>query len=258
MAKGYVVFLQGAAMADTFVSAGTTVPIIAIRNVSKSYVSRNFGLFGKKEIKPVLHDVNLEITAGEIFGLCGESGGGKTTLARCILGLVDYEGEIVIDGELQHGKRHQPFRHRQAGGQAQMVFQDPGASLNPGKKIGWLLEEPLVIRRLGTKEQRSLLADEMLGRVGLDPSLRTRRASELSGGQKQRVCIGRALMLKPKILIADEATSSLDVSAGAQILNLFRDLRGSLGLTILFISHNIDAAEYLCDRTAVMHNGEIG
>ena len=244
-------------MADAYLPAGKTAPIITIRNLSNTYISRNFGLFGKKEIKPVLYNVNLEITAGEIFGLSGESGGGKTTLARCILGLIDYEGEIVIDGRLQQGKPHQTFRHRQAGGQAQMVFQDPGASLNPGKKIGWLLEEPLVIHRIGTREQRSLLADEMLVRVGLDPSLRTRRHNELSGGQKQRACIGRALMLKPKILIADEATSSLDVSAGAQILNLFRELRDSLGLTILYISHNMEAAEYLCDRTAVMHNGEI-
>ena len=232
--------------------ANKAVPIIAIRNLSSAYVSRNFGLFGKKDIKPVLHNISLEIAAAEIFGLSGESGCGKTTLARCILGLIDYEGEITIDGQYQQSKRRQ-----QAHTQAQMVFQDPGASLNPMKQIGWLLEEPLVIHRLGTKDQRSREVDKMLFRVGLNPSFRTRRTSELSGGQKQRVCIGRALMLKPKILIADEATSSLDVSAGAQILNLFGELRDSLGLTILFISHNRDAAEYLCDRIAVMQDGEI-
>jgi ABC-type dipeptide/oligopeptide/nickel transport system ATPase subunit len=205
--------------------------IIRIRGLSASYVSRNFALFGKKEIKPVLNNINLDISAGEIFGLTGESGCGKTTLARCILGLMDYEGEIIID------------RHN-----IQMVFQDTALSLNPVKKIGWLMEEPLVIHRLGSKEQRAQKVDEMLARVGLDSSCKTTRVHELSGGQKQRVCIGRALMLKPKILIADEAISSLDVSAGAQILNLFRELRDNPGLTVIFISHNTGAVEYLCDR----------
>ena len=222
--------------------------LITIRNLSAAYVSRSFVLFGKKHITPVLHKVNLDINRGEIFGLTGESGCGKSTLARCILGLIYYEGEIIIDGKQQGRQsllgRHLPF------GQVQMVFQDPGASLNPVKKIGWLMEEPLVIHRLGDRAERSRRVDEMLHRVGLDPQLKKRRSRELSGGQKQRVCIGRALMLRPKILIADEAISSLDVSAGAQILNLFSELRDSLGLTILFISHNLNAAEYLCDRIA--------
>ena len=214
-------------------------PLITIRNLSNSYVSRNFGLFGKKEIKPVLNNVNLEIAAGEIFGLSGESGCGKTTLARCILGLIDYQGEIRVDGQIQ------------------MVFQDPGASLNPVKKIGWLMEEPLVIHRAGTAQERTRKVDEMLARVGLDRSYKTRRVNELSGGQKQRICIGRALMLDSKILIADEAISSLDVSVGMQILTLFRELRESLGLTIIFISHNINTMKYFCDRIAVMRDGEI-
>jgi len=215
-------------------------PIIVIRNLSAAYASRSFGWFGKKEIKPVLNNINLDINTAEIFGLTGESGCGKTTLARCILGLIDYEGEIIIDGQKQDG--FDP-KHN-----IQMVFQDTASSLNPVKKIGWLLEEPLLIHRLGNKEQRLQKVDEMLARVGLDLSCKTRRVHELSGGQKQRVCIGRALMLQPKILIADEAISSLDVSAGAQILNLFRELRDSLGLTIIFISHNTGAVEYLCDR----------
>jgi ABC-type dipeptide/oligopeptide/nickel transport system ATPase subunit len=248
-------------------------PIIVIRNLSAAYVSRNFGWFGKKEIKPVLNNINLDINTSEIFGLTGESGCGKTTLARCILGLIDYEGEIIIEGLRQDG--FDP-RHN-----IQMVFQDTASSLNPVKKIGWLLEEPLVIKginpsvphslghvrastaatslrssihRLGEKEQRAQKIDEMLARVGLDSSCKTRRVHEFSGGQKQRICIGRALMLQPKILIADEAISSLDVSAGAQILNLFRELRDSLGLTIIFISHNTGAVEYLCDRVLQLSN----
>jgi len=223
-------------------------PVIVIRNLSAAYVSRNFGWFGKKEIKPVLNNINLEINKAEIFGLTGESGCGKTTLARCILGLIDYEGEIIIDGQKQNG--FDP-KHN-----IQMVFQDTASSLNPVKKIGWLLEEPLVIHRLGNKEQRRQKVDEMLARVGLDSSCKTRRVHEFSGGQKQRICIGRALMLRPKILIADEAISSLDVSAGAQILNLFRELRGSLGLTIVFISHNTGAVEYLCDRALQLSNSK--
>ncbi|MDR0457321.1 MAG: ABC transporter ATP-binding protein [Treponema sp.] len=225
----------------------TDVPsLITIRNLSNAYISRNFGLFGKKKIKPALHNVNLEIAAGEIFGLTGESGCGKTTLARCILGLINYEGEILVGGQ-----------QRKNSAQIQMVFQDPGASLNPVKKIGWLLEEPLLIHRLGTAAQRSRKVDEMLERVGLDSSYRTRRVHELSGGQKQRACIARALMPDSKILIADEAISSLDISVGVQILNLFRELRENLGLTIIFITHNMSAVEYLCDRIAVMERGVI-
>jgi ABC-type dipeptide/oligopeptide/nickel transport system ATPase subunit len=225
---------------------------ITIRNLSNAYISRSHGVFGKREIKPVLNNVNLDIAAGEIFGLAGESGCGKTTLARCILGLIEYQGEILIEGQQQNN-----FQRQQNLGQTQMIFQDPGASLNPVKKIGWLLEEPLVIHRIGKTQQRLYKVDEMLARVGLDPSCKTQRANELSGGQKQRVCIGRALMLEPKILIADEAVSSLDVSAGAQILNLFNELRKNMGLTILFISHNTDATKYLCDRIAVMKDGKL-
>jgi len=139
-----------------------------------------------------------------------------------------------------------------------MIFQEPGGSLNPVRKIGRLLEEPLVIRRIGTAKERSRLVDEMLELVGLESAYRGRRVNELSGGQKQRACIARALMLKPGLLVADEATSSLDVFSAAQILDLFGDLRRSLGLSVLFISHDMVATEYICDRIAVMHEGIIG
>jgi ABC-type glutathione transport system ATPase component len=221
------------------------LPLLSIRNVSNAYVSRSLGLFGKKEIKPVLNNINLELQEGEISGLTGKSGCGKTTLARCILGLIDYEGEILLRGK----KPEVP--------QIQMVFQEPGASLNPRKKIGWLMEEPLVIHNKGSKEERKHAVDKMLLHVGLDPSYKSRRVHELSGGQKQRVCIARALIIKPHLLIADEAISSLDVSAGVQILNLFRKLNMESGLSILFISHNKDTAEYLCGRIAVMNEDGI-
>jgi len=213
--------------------------LLSIKNVSNSYIER-------RSTKSVLKNVNLEIKDGEIFGLTGKSGCGKTTLAKCILGLIDYDGEILLDGQ------------KPKTAQVQMVFQEPGSSLNPTKKIGWLMEEPLVIHKIGTQEERKRKIDKMLLRVGLDPSYKTRRVNELSGGQKQRVCIARALILQPRLLIADEAISSLDVSAGVQILNLFEKLRKSSNLGILFISHNRDAVEYLCDRVAEMKDGGIG
>ncbi|MDR0443170.1 MAG: dipeptide/oligopeptide/nickel ABC transporter ATP-binding protein [Treponema sp.] len=222
-------------------------PLLSIRDVSNVYISRSIALFGKKERKPVLHHINLEMRRGEILGLTGKSGCGKTTLARCILGLIDYEGEILSPRILQ----------RSSPRNIQMVFQEPGESLNPAKKIGWLMEEPLVIHRIGKPEERRSKVDEMLRKVGLGPSFKTRRVNELSGGQKQRVCIARALILEPKLLIADEAISSLDVSTGAQILNLFRELHKELSLSVFFISHNTDAVEYLCGRVAVMKDGRI-
>ncbi|MDR0302033.1 MAG: dipeptide/oligopeptide/nickel ABC transporter ATP-binding protein [Treponema sp.] len=219
--------------------------LLSVRDVSSAYVSRNFALFGKKQIKPVLDHINLEMQTGEILGLTGKSGCGKTTLAKCILGIIDYEGKILIDNKELKNKSSQ----------VQMVFQEPGASLNPVKKIGWLMEEPLVIHKIGTPDERKQKIDEMLERVGLDPSYKTRRVNDLSGGQKQRVCIGRALILSPRLLIADEAISSLDVSTGAQILNMFRELHSNLGLSVLFISHNKNAVEYLCDRIIEMREG---
>jgi ABC-type glutathione transport system ATPase component len=240
-------------------------PLLALREVSNQYISRAYGVFGKKEINPVLDRINLEIHSGEIFGLVGPSGCGKTTLGRCILGLIDYQGEILIDGRASPppGRffRASPLstgrRRRETALKIQAVFQDPAASLNPVKTIGWILEEPLVIHRTGPGQERAKQVDKMLDMVGLDPSYKTRRVNELSSGQKQRVCIGRALMLNPRLIIADEAISALDVSVGAQILNLFRDLHKTLGLSLLFISHNIDAVYYLCDRIAVMDQGRI-
>jgi ABC-type glutathione transport system ATPase component len=226
-----------------------------VDRVSASYTSRSHGLFGKKTIKPVLNSISLEIREGELFGLVGPSGCGKTTLGRCILGLINYRGEILIDGAARPRPRGADRRERAL--KVQAVFQDPAGSLNPVKRIGWIMEEPLAIHRRGAGKERTKQVDEMLELVGLDPSYKTRRAGELSSGQKQRVSIGRALMLRPKLIIADEAVSALDVSVGAQILNLFRELHETLCMALLFISHNIDAVYYLCGRIAVMDQGRI-
>jgi ABC-type glutathione transport system ATPase component len=234
----------------------TKEPFLSVRSVSNTYTSRPLGIIGKKEKKPVLTEVSFEMDRGEIFGLVGESGCGKTTLAKCVLGLIDYEGEIFINGRKREAKPSFAERRRSAF-EVQAVFQNSSSSLNPVKTIGWILEEPLRAHRLGNAVERQKRVDETLDLVGLDSSYKKRRPAELSSGQKQRVAIGFALMLKPGLIVADEPVSALDVSVAAQVLNLFRDLNKKLSLALLFISHNMEVVHYLCDRVAVMRNGGI-
>jgi ABC-type glutathione transport system ATPase component len=236
--------------------------LLSVKGVSNTYVTRSFGAFGRRLEKPVLHDINIEMESGGIFGIVGESGCGKTTLGRCVLGLIEYQGEILIDGQKQGNQGRRIFggtmeKRRTMAALVQAVFQDPAASLNPTKRTGWLLEEPLRVNKMGTPAERLKRVDETLELVGLDPSYKTRRVNELSVGQKQRICIGCALMLRPRLIVADEAVSALDVSVGAQILNLFRELNKSLGLGMIFISHNLNLVYYLCDHIAVMRDGRI-
>ena len=230
-----------------------TEPLLRVKNVTNIYTSQKLGIFGKKQEKQVLDNVSFEINRGEIFGLAGKSGSGKTTLGRCVLGLLDYQGEILVDGVANNAAVDIRERAKKLGA----VFQDPGGALNPVKKTGWILEEPLRVHRIGTKKEREAQVDKMLELIGLDSSYKKRFPAELSSGQKQRISIGSALMLNPGLLIADEPVSALDVSTGAQIINLFRDLNRSLGLSMLFISHNVSLVNYLCNRVAHMENGKI-
>lgn len=226
--------------------------ILTVTNVKNQYSSQAADIFQTKKKITVLKGVSFAIQKGELFGLVGESGCGKSTLGRAILGLLSYDGEICIDGQLHGGTRSKEQRRK-----VQAVFQDPYSALNPKKRIGWILEEPLKAHKLGNKEERHKRANDILELIGLDATYRDRFPHELSGGQRQRVCIGSALMLNPQLIVADEAVSALDVSVAAQILNLLKDLHEKLGLSLLFISHNLNVVYYLCDRIAVMYLGQI-
>ena len=200
------------------------------------------GLFRKKGKKHVIHDLNLSAREGEIVGIVGESGCGKSTLSKTILGLHDnYTGEVKV----------------RDGVRPQMVFQDPAGSLNPARTIGWILEEPLRLRGIRDRAERRQLVKEMLENVGLDESFAARHPRELSGGQKQRISIGVALLMDPRLVIADEPVSALDVTVQSQILNLLLKLHAEKQMTILFISHDLNVVRGLCSRVMVIYKGVI-
>lgn len=231
--------------------------ILKLNNVTNFYHTASSNIFAKGKRIQVLKGINFEIRKGEIFGLVGESGCGKSTLGRSIVGLVETQGGIEIDGEPVFGRSFSGKDKKELSRKVQIVFQDPLSSLNPKKKIGWILEEPLKIHHYGNKAQRETRVNEVLELIGLSPSYKDRYPRELSGGQRQRISIGCALMLNPKLIVADEPVSALDVSVQSQILNLMIDLHKRLGLSYLFISHNLNVVYYLCDRIAVMYKGKI-
>ncbi len=214
--------------------------ILAVSNLN-SFYKKESRTGRKRQRVQILHDVSFSMEQGEILGLVGESGCGKSTLAKAILGMVpDKTG--TIECEDAH---------------PQMIFQDPYGSLNPAKRIGWILEEPLRNLRSLTKEERSGEAARMLMHVGLDEKFMDRYPDELSGGQRQRVCIAAALMLRPRLLIADEPVSALDVTIQAQVLKLLLQLKKEFGLSILFISHDLRVVYQLCDYVMIMKEGRV-
>lgn len=220
---------------------GEDTVILKVSHVNAYYRYKKKAFANSGVRRQILKDVSFEIRRGEIVGLVGESGCGKSTLAKCVLGIVkDHDGEI---------------KHASTG--AQMVFQDPYGSLNPVKTVGWILEEPLRIRGELKDPERNKRVAEMIKLVGLDESYLMRRPNELSGGQRQRICIALALMTEPKLIIADEPVSALDVTVQDQILRLLLKLNRELGIAILFISHDLKVVYSVCSRVMVMKAGEI-
>ena len=200
--------------------------------------------------------VSFDVHAGETLGLVGESGSGKSTTARTILGLEPATaGSVVFGGEELTGAS--PGTLRAARREMQMIFQDPYASLNPRHTVRRIVREPLDIHGVGTPSAREARVDELLDLVGLEASHADRFPHEFSGGQRQRVGIARALATNPRLIVADEPISALDVSIQAQIVNLLADLRERLGLTYLFIAHDLSMVRYISDRVAVMYLGRI-
>jgi oligopeptide transport system ATP-binding protein len=230
-------------------------PLLDVRHLSKEF-SRRKGLFGAASVVRAVDDVSFFIEKGETFGLVGESGSGKTTTGRCILRLIEpTKGEVLFDGrdvlKLSRGDL------RRARRDMQIVFQDPYSSLNPRMRVDEIVEEPLVIHKLGSKAERRERVKQLFALVGLNPDHLRRYPHEFSGGQRQRIGLARALALNPSLIIADEPVSALDVSVQAQVVNLLMELQQRLKLTYLFIAHDLRLVEHICNRVAVMYLGRI-
>ena len=237
-------------------------PILSIRNLGKTY-RIGVGAFGgrAKGTLRAVDDVSLDLMAGETLGIVGESGSGKTTLGRLILRMVEpTDGDVVYSppGRAPVSvKGLDKAGLRQLYSEIRFIFQDPFASLNPRMTVRQIVGEPLLINRRGTSADITDKVSQLLGTVGLDPAVMDRYPHAFSGGQRQRIGIARALALDPKVLIADEPTSALDVSIRSQILDLLIELRQRLGLSFVFISHDIGVIRYFCDRVAVMRRGQV-
>lgn len=233
-------------------------PLVEVQDVGMTFTIRRSIIPSWRQEFTAVDGVSFAVKPGEVFGLVGESGSGKSTVARIIAGLYrPTAGKVLFAGTdltaIPEGKRMRPFRR-----QMQMIFQDPYSSLNPRMSVGDIIAEP--IRHHGLASSRAevrAIVDELLERVGLGAKAKVRFPHEFSGGQRQRISIARALATRPRLLICDEPTSALDVSIQAQILNILKDLQEQLGLTMLFISHDLPVIRQMCDRVAVMRNGKL-
>jgi oligopeptide/dipeptide ABC transporter ATP-binding protein len=232
-------------------AAGASEELVRVRGLFK-----HFPLQNSNDVVRAVDGVTFEIVKGETLGLVGESGCGKSTVGRCLLrlieptsGQIEFEGRDVLSlsgGELRRLRRGM-----------QIIFQDPYASLNPRMKVRDIVSEPLVIHGIGDKAERRERVADLLRKVGLDPDYMNRYPHEFSGGQRQRLGIARALALNPKLIVADEPVSALDVSVQAQVINLLEDLQAEFELTYLFISHGLAVVEHISNRVAVMYLGRI-
>lgn len=231
-------------------------PLLQLQAVSKSYRLPRRQLWQAPEFLHALQGVDLKVYSGRNLGIVGESGSGKSTLARLAMGLdTPSSGQVLWDGHDIHSLRSRALRDMRRN--YQMVFQDPYGSLDPRMRIAAILAEPLqALSRSSRSEQREL-AEEALVEVGLHPSDLDKYPHEFSGGQRQRIAIARALITRPKLIVADEPVSALDVSIQAQVLNLMLDLQQRFGMTYLLISHDLAVVNHLCDEVTVMQQGKI-
>ena len=233
-----------------------TAPLVEIRGLEIHYPGRRRLLRPRAAPVRAVDGVTFDIREGETLGLVGESGCGKSTTGRAILRLIEPTGGAVrFDGRELTALPAEELR--QARRQMQMIFQDPYASLNPRMSVGQVIREPLDLHRLGDRAERRRRVRELLDLVGLGPEFADRYPHQLSGGQRQRVGIARAIATNPRFIVADEPISALDVSIQAQVVNLLADLKRQLGLTYLFIAHDLAMVRYLSDRVAVMYLGRI-
>lgn len=229
-------------------------PILEIKNIAKSYFSKSF--FGKRKKYEVLKNITFSLYPGEILGLVGESGCGKSTLAKTIVCLdIPDSGEIILKGSKVNPKHKNQVRNLRK--DIQFIFQDPNASLHPSKTVGNCIHEVLSVHYSNKKIKNHQRIVDLLNKVGLTEEYINRYPHELSGGQRQRVIIARALAVDPKVLICDESVAALDISIQAQVLNLLNDLKKNLGLSYLFISHDLSIVKHMSDRVMIMREGDI-
>jgi oligopeptide/dipeptide ABC transporter ATP-binding protein len=239
-------------------SASNGGPLIEVRNLVKHFpITR--GIVFQRQIGAVkaVDDVSFDVKRGETLGIVGETGCGKSTTARLLVRLLDpTSGQILFDGEDIALRQKDGLKalHREM----QMVFQDPYSSLNPRKTVGSIIADPFAIHGLHkSPAERKKKVQDLMDRVGLNPEHYNRYPHEFSGGQRQRIGVARAIALEPKLLVADEPVSALDVSIQAQVLNLLRGLQREMGLTLIFIAHDLSVVRHMCDRVAVMYLGKV-
>ena len=249
---------EGEGGAGQSARAGSGEPLVEVRDLVKHFpITRGIVIQRRFGAVKAVDGVNFDVMRGETLGIVGETGCGKSTTARLVMRLLEpTSGEVRFEGvDITHAKG---ARLKAVRREMQMIFQDPYSSLNPRKTVGSIIAEPFAIHGLEKdRAQRKRRVQELLEMVGMSPEHYNRFPHEFSGGQRQRIGVARALALSPKLLIADEPVSALDVSIQAQVLNLLRDLQRRLGLTVVFIAHDLSVIRHMCDRVAVMYLGKI-
>jgi len=231
--------------------------LLRVENVVKYFPVQSSRLWRREnEVVHAVDGVNLEVRRGETLGLVGETGCGKSTLARCITRLYGLtSGRVIFDGQdisTLSARRMRPFRR-----EMQMIFQDPYGSLNPRRRVGSIIGDPFAIHKTATGQERKRRVQEVMELVGLNPEHYNRFPAEFSGGQRQRIGVARALAFRPKLIVCDEPVSALDVSIQAQIINLLADLQSELGLTYIFIAHDLSVVRHVSNSVAVMYLGQV-